>query len=122
MKTQLTLKNIFGLLAVFLILSLAACKKDSSATSLAGKWANTQFASHDVIGQYEFKSDNSVDYYSYKIDTVSKQVIGYNYHFTGTYQFSGNTLTIINKATLSLYFNCPINADCVPSPLVYYRQ
>jgi len=96
-------------------------------------------------------------FYNYKIDTVSKSIIGYSYMSLGTYKLENSTLTLnymvsssnpagnfvpvsqlvqgggpvtsiytivldSQKNMLSLYFTCPPYADCVPSPIIYYRQ
>jgi hypothetical protein len=37
---------------------------------------------------------------------------------TLTYTISLNSW----KNKLSLYFTCPLNADCIPSPIIYFKQ
>ncbi len=162
MKKLPALTTIFGLLAAVLIFSLSACKKDTSAadTSLTGKWIAKQFGNNSsIIQQYEFKSNDSVEFYAYQIDTVTKKILGYSYKVVGTYTLNNTTLILSNQAVftnpansfgpvtalvaagtegdatyttainkqnnkvvLSLYFTCPPYADCVPSPLIYYKQ
>jgi hypothetical protein len=158
MKKALTLTSVFCLLAALLVLTFSTCKKDTAKgnTSIIGKWSNKVSGHNDIIGQYEFKSNDSVVFYTYKIDTVSKSVVGYSYKSAGTYKIENATLTMnmvsfantagnfvplaqlvqsngsatsiytmaINsqKNMLSLYFTCPPYADCIPSPIIYYRE
>jgi hypothetical protein len=159
MKKALTLNRTFSLLAAVLILTFSTCKKDTSNRSIniVGKWSNNVFGSRDVIAQYEFKSDNSFEFYTYKIDTIGKNIIGYGYKSTGNYKIEKSTLTMYNmvnfsnpsgnfvpvaqlvqgggsstatdtftlnsqKNQLSFYFTCPPGADCIPSPIIYYKQ
>jgi len=159
MKKALTLNRIFRLSAILLVLTFSACKKNTEkgSTGIIGKWSNKVFNQSDIIGQYEFKSNDSVVFYTYKIDTVSKSIIGYSAKSIGTYKIENATLTMNYKVSyanpagnfvpisqldqssgpftsvytivldnqknmLSLYFTCPPNADCIPSPIIYYRQ
>jgi hypothetical protein len=159
MKNAITPLQIFSLFAALVILTFSTCKKDTSngSAAIAGKWSDNVFASRDVIGQYEFKSDNSVEFLTYKIDTVSNNIIGYGYKSTGSYKIEKSTLTMYNmvnysnsggnfvpvdqlvqtggaatvaytfalngqKNQLSFYFTCPANANCIPSPIIYYKE
>ena len=159
MKTTPIRNVIFSLSAVLLVLTFSTCKKNTAkgSTSIIGKWSNKVSYHSDIIGQYEFKSNDSVVFYNYKIDTVSKSIIGYSYMSLGTYKLENSTLTLnymvsssnpagnfvpvsqlvqgggpvtsiytivldSQKNMLSLYFTCPPYADCVPSPIIYYRQ
>ncbi len=145
-----------SLLTVVLLLTFDACKKDTKTTSIdiTGKWALTQFQG---IQQYEFKSDQTVEFNVIATDSVTKQVIGYRYKSTGSYTIKNDSLMMFNlksytnskstygpatelvptnglktdsykvalnsqKNKLSLYFTCPPNADCVPSPMVFNKQ
>ena len=159
MKKPLTLTIVFCLSAALLVLTFSTCKKDTAKgnTSIIGKWSNKVFNHSDIIGQYEFKTNDSVVFYTYKIDTVSKNILGYSYKSIGTYKIENSTLTLYNMVsfsdpvegfvplaqliqsngsatsvytisinsktnTLSLYFTCPPYADCIPSPIIYYRE
>jgi len=163
MKKAFTLNLIFGLLAAAMVLVFSTCKKDTSGGSagIIGKWenkafANTIYENRQVIQHYEFKSNDSVEFYDYKIDTITKKILGYGFRATGKYKIDKSVLTMYNianfsnstgtfvpvaqlvqesssgtesctftlngqKNQLSLYFACPINADCVPGPAIYNR-
>ncbi len=145
-----------SLFAAVLLLAVSACKKDSNkmAIDITGKWTLTQFQG---IQQYEFKSDQTVEFNIIATDSVTKQVIGYRYKSTGSYTIKNDSLIMFNlksytnskstygpatelvptnglktssykvslnnqKNRLSLYFTCPPNADCVPSPMVFNKQ
>ena len=96
MKKALTLNVIFCLSAALLVLTFSTCKKDTAKgnTSIIGKWSNKVFSHNDIIGQYEFKTNDSVVFYTFKIDTVSKSVIGYSYKSIGTYKIENAKLTM----------------------------
>ena len=75
------------------------------------------------VGKYTIKNDSLImfDLSNY---SNSKNSFGPVTDLTPTsgsatvsYAFSLND----QKNTLSLYFTCPINADCIPSPIVYNR-
>jgi hypothetical protein len=163
MKKAHTLNLVFTILVALLVLTFSTCKKDTAAgsTSIIGKWANNAFgntvwANPEVIQHYEFKSNDSVEFYDYKIDTITKKILGYGFRSTGKYKVVNSVLTMYNLINfsnttgefvplaqlvqegssgtenytftlnsqnnqLSLYFTCPANADCAPSPAVYYR-
>ncbi len=140
-------------------MTFSACKKDTSngSTAIVGKWSNSLVGSKDVIEQYEFKSNDSVVFYTYKIDTVTKGILGYGYRSIGNYKVDKSALTLYNlvnfsnqagnfvllsqlvqiggsttenyafelnsqKNQLSFYFTCPANANCLPSPVIYFKQ
>jgi hypothetical protein len=163
MKKARPLNLVFAILAALSVLTFSTCKKDTAAgsTSIIGKWANNAFANTvcvnaAVIQHYEFKSNDSVEFYDYKIDTLTKKILGYGFRSTGKFKIQNSVLTMYNlinfsnstgdfvplaqlvqegssgtetctfalngpKNQLSLYFTCPPNADCAPSPAVYYR-
>ena len=159
MKKEHARNGILSLLAFLLVLTFSTCKKDtaSGSISIIGKWSNNLIGNRDVVEQYEFKSNDSVIFYTYKIDTLTKSVIGYGYRSIGNYKIEKSTLTMYNmvnfsnpagnfvpvdqlvqgggsasemytfalnnqKHQLSLYFTCPPNADCLPSPIIYFKQ
>ncbi len=159
MKKERILNWTLSLLAILVVSTFSTCKKDTSGSSatITGKWSNSLIGTRNVIEQYEFKSNDSVIFDTYKIDTVTRAVLGYGYHSIGNYKIEKNTLTMYNlvnfsneagnfvplnqlvqgggsgtetytfalngqKNQLSFYFDCPANANCLPSPIVYNRQ
>jgi hypothetical protein len=76
------------------------------------------------VGKYNIKNDTLTmfDLINYSNSKNSfgplTDLIPINGTTTITYTFSMNN----QKTKLSFYFNCPFNADCVPSPIVYARQ
>ena len=159
MKKSPNLNLVFSLLAVPLILSFAACKKSATGGSigLTGTWTNKTLGAPDIVQLYNFKSNDSVEFYDYKIDTNTGKILGYGYKTIGKYKLENATLTMYNLASflnpaggfgplsqlapgngsvtetytiaidsqkkqLSLYFTCPPSADCIPSPIIYFRQ
>jgi hypothetical protein len=76
------------------------------------------------VGKYKIKNDtltmfDLVNYSNSKNSFGSlTDLVPINGPTTITYTFSLNN----QKTKLSFYFNCPFNADCVPSPIVYARQ
>jgi hypothetical protein len=157
MKNKLTPYKILALVVAILAFGLTSCKKDGSAQSIVGTWTTMFFGSKDVVNQYQFKSDGSVEFDVYKIDTTTKKATGFETKFVGKYTLNGTTLNITNieylvnptyafgplkelvpmggpatstntiafnaeKNQMSIYFICPPNADCIPSPIIYHRQ
>jgi hypothetical protein len=146
MKTKLTLIRILGLLAVVLAFTFSACEKDASGPlNITGKWAYQQFQG---IQQYEFKNGNQVQFDVIATDSVTKKIIGYRFRSIGKYSIKNDSLIMFDlvnysnsknsygpeteltpvdgsnsqKNKLSLYFTCPFNASCVPSPMIFIRQ
>ncbi|HTE01121.1 MAG TPA: hypothetical protein VK668_17645 [Mucilaginibacter sp.] len=148
--------SVFSLLAVVLVLTFSACKKDAAGgnVNITGEWAKAQFQG---LEKYAFKSDGTVEYNIMATDSVTKRVIGYRYKSVGKYSVNNAELTMYDLKTfsninnnfgpvaelvpvdgqktitytisvnsqknkLSLFFTCPANADCVPSPMIYYKQ
>ncbi|HEY4324301.1 MAG TPA: hypothetical protein VGN20_09950 [Mucilaginibacter sp.] len=159
MKNVINRKADFCFLAALLILALSTCKKDVSSGDawIVGKWSNRFLISRDIVQQYQFKSNDSVEFYAFKIDTVTKSIIGYSYRTIGKYKVDGKELTLYGttsflnpangfgsiaqlvkssgpttsmfnfslndkKNQLSFYFVCPLNADCIASPVIYYKE
>ena len=105
MKKALNLSTTFSLLAVLAVLTFSTCKKDTTSASrpLIGNWSKKLYADSAVMEQYEFKSNDSVVYYIYKIDAVSKSVIGYKYKYAGLYKIDNSIVTLYNM----IYFYNP---------------
>jgi hypothetical protein len=116
MKNLFNLKLICGLSATFFIISFAACKKDSPTlgTSLKGTWTSKQFGTTDIMNRYQFEENNLLEFYTYKIDTVSNKILGYSTHMKGTYQLLGTDVTIVGQT----FFNSPPNSYVALSELV----
>jgi hypothetical protein len=158
MKKLLNLTAAIGLLAIILLVTFAACKKESSnEADISGKWM-AKYPNSQLTPLYEFKSDHTFEYSLMATDSVTKKNIGVISKTAGNYQIKGEQLNLFNivyyenknnqygpaadliittnsvktennkivlddkKNTLSVYFTCPPNANCVPSPIVYYRQ
>jgi hypothetical protein len=156
MKKRINLIAVFGFLAVVLLMTVSACKKDASPgnTDIVGKWAQSQF--QGTLG-YEFKSDHTFKYYILATDSVTKKTLGYRSKTEGKYSIKNDSLKLFAMVTyatpggsfttedklqkinaadktdyrfsfndkkdrLSVFFKCPFNADCVPSPIVYNKQ
>ena len=93
-KLPAPIKTI-SLLTAILLFTVAACKKDNKSAPLdiKGKWALTQFQG---IQQYEFKSDQTVEFNVIATDSVTKQIIGYRYKNTGSYTIKNDSLIMFN--------------------------
>jgi hypothetical protein len=103
MKKERILNRIFSLLTILMVLTFSTCKKDNSNGSgtITGKWMHNFIGNRDVIQQYEFKTNDSVVFYTYKIDTLTNVVLGYSYRSMGNYKIERSTLTIYNLVNFS---------------------
>jgi len=102
MKKERTLSWIFSLLAVLAVLTFSTCKKDAAGSAaIIGRWSNSPAGSRDIVEQYEFKSNDSVIFYTYKIDTLTHAILGYGYRSMGNYKIEKSTLTMYNLASFS---------------------
>jgi len=92
--------GIYSLLAVVLISTFSACKKDAADGSLniTGKWVKTQFQGLQV---YEFKSDSTVEYTVLQTDSVTKNIIGYTYKSIGKYSLKNAELKLYDLQNFS---------------------
>ncbi|HAL81246.1 MAG TPA: hypothetical protein DCO83_02605 [Mucilaginibacter sp.] len=159
MKKSLTLNLVFSLSAILLVFTFTTCKKSSTGGGIAivGIWTNKAIWAKDIVQQYNFRSNDSVEFYEYKIDTITAKILGYGSKAAGKYKIENSTLTMYNMVSFSnpsnsfgplidlvqgsinaneiytialnsqknqlfLYFTCPLNASCIPSPIIYYKQ
>lgn len=158
MKRKLTQNGMVCLLVLVAVLVLSTCKKDGIGTlNITGTWYTLPYNSKTIVNQYQFKSDSTFEFTTYKIDSISKKTIGYESKLTGNYNLNKNTLNFTGlqyfvnptyafgpaslltpidgpvtetytialnypKNQLWFYFICPINADCVPSPIIYHKR
>jgi hypothetical protein len=89
MKKLLNLSFVFGPVAVVLLLSFSACKKESSnKIELNGKW-KASFTAVNQTAEFEFKSNNTYEYTLSGIDSATRK-IGIISKQTGKYQLKDN--------------------------------
>lgn len=78
-----------------------------------------------TVGKYQVKNQQ-LNFYdkvvylnqSNQFGSAAELVVNNNSDRTGNYTIAKDD----KNNTLSLFFTCPPNADCVPSPMVYYKQ
>jgi hypothetical protein len=78
-----------------------------------------------TVGKYQVKNQQ-LNFYdrvvyqnkSNQFGSAAELVVNNNSDRTGNYTIAKDD----KNNTLSMFFTCPLNADCVPSPMVYYKQ
>lgn len=94
------MKRLSQILLILLAISIANCSKtepDTNPELLQGIWvdvASTETATVNSYLSYHFKSDNKVEVLRvFKHETLN-EIVGYSYWGLGSYNLSGNTLTM----------------------------
>ncbi|MDN5283860.1 MAG: hypothetical protein JWR38_134 [Mucilaginibacter sp.] len=93
MKKLFNLTFVFGLCAVALLLTISACKKESSnGLNITGKWAAA--ITNSQTSQFEFKSDHTYESYTTGIDSVTKKSTGIISKSVGKYELKNSRLIL----------------------------
>ena len=89
------------LIILFIVLiTLNSCTNDSQENQLdllEGTWAETEFLENNSLSQslqYNFSLDNTFIVSMVIIDNITTEIIGYRYRALGTYDTSGDILTL----------------------------
>ena len=93
MKKTINLISAAGLLIMVLLISVSACKKESSkGLNITGKWASP--ITNSQTSQFEFKSDHTFESSVMGIDSITKRSTGIMSKSVGKYELKNSRLIL----------------------------